>query len=58
MKISNLLIIISSILTLAFILFLFAKNLGTSCFNLIDYVVSFTTLFGNLGISILATLGL
>ena len=58
MKPSSTLTIISSILTLTFILFLFAKNLNTSCFDPIDYSVSFITLFGNLGINMMATLGL
>lgn len=57
MKISNYLNILSSIITLLFIIYLLVKNFGTSCFSLFDYLFSFLTLFGNLGISLLSSLG-
>ena len=56
MKISNILIIISSILTLMLILFLVGRVIDTLCFNWFDYGAMFGTLFVNLGINILAAL--
>jgi len=54
MRISDVLTIISSILTLALILFLIGRVLDTPCFNWFDYGAMFGTLFVNLGINILA----
>ena len=56
MKISDILTIISSILTLILILFLVGRVVDTTCFNWFDYGAMFGTLFVNLGINILATL--
>jgi hypothetical protein len=57
MKLSDSLNLVSSILTLAFILFLIRRNMISGCFNWLDYGVSFATLFTNLGINILTALG-
>lgn len=57
MKTSDILTIISSVLTLLFIIFLVSKSAKSECFNWLDYSISFSTLFINLGINILATLG-
>ena len=56
MRISDVLTIISSILTLALILFLIGRVMDTPCFNWFDYGAMFGTLFGNIGINILASL--
>ena len=56
MRISDVLTIISSILTLILILFLIGRVIDTLCFNWIDYGAMFGTLFVNLGINILANL--
>ena len=56
MKISDFLTIISSILTFLLIIFLISRVLNTSCFDWIDYIIAFGTLFANIGINILAAL--
>ncbi len=56
MKVSNLLNIISAILTLVFIIFLINNSYQRGCFSWLDYWVAFGTLFTNLGISIIASL--
>jgi len=56
MRISDVLTIISSILTLILILFLIGRVIDTPCFNWFDYGAMFGTLFVNLGINILANL--
>jgi len=57
MKLSDILTLISSILTLLFIIFLIRRSMISGCFNWLDYWVSFATLFMNLGINILASIG-
>ena len=57
MRLSDILTLISSILTLMFILFLTLRSIKSICFNWLDYGVAFGTLFANLGINILAALG-
>ena len=54
MKISDVLTIFSSIITLVLILFLIGRVMDTPCFNWFDYGAMFGTLFGNIGINILA----
>jgi len=56
MKLSDILTIISSILTFLLIIFLIGRVINTVCFDWIDYVIAFGTLFANLGINILAAL--
>ena len=57
MKLSYYLNVTASVLTLAFIIFLITRSVKSGCFNWLDYSVSFGTLFTNLGINILASLG-
>jgi hypothetical protein len=57
MKLSDMLNIIASILTLLFMIFLVSKSYNTLCFNWSDYVISFSMLFTNITINILATIG-
>ena len=58
MKISDKLNILSAIFTLLLVLFIFGRNLNSGCFNWVDYSVGFGTLFANLMISILASIGI
>ena len=57
MKLSNILTIISTILTFTLVLFLIFRVINTICFNWLDYSVMFLSLFGNVGINILGALG-
>jgi len=57
MRLSDVLIIISTILTFVLALFLIFRIINTICFSWLDYSVMFLSLFGNLGINILAILG-
>jgi hypothetical protein len=56
MKLSDILNIISSIMTFVLILFVVGRVKNTACFNWFDYFTMFGTLFGNIGINILASL--
>jgi len=57
MKLSDILTIMSAIITLILVLFILGRVIGTGCFNWLDYLIMFGTLFGNLGINILSTMG-
>jgi len=57
MKLSDRLNLISAILTLLFVFFLIFRSIPSGCFNWLDYGFAFITLFGNLGINILAAIG-
>lgn len=57
MKLSDMLNIISSIIIFILILFIMGRVKNTECFNWFDYYIMFGTLFGNLGINILASVG-
>lgn len=57
MKLSNILTILASILTLILVLFLIGRVIDTPCFSWFDYGVMFSTLFINLGVNILAAFG-
>lgn len=57
MKLSDSLTIISSIMTIFLILVIITRIIGSPCFNWLDYLTMFGTLFVNLGINILAALG-
>jgi len=56
MKLSNILTIISSIITLLLVFFLVGRVINTKCFSWFDYSVIFGTLFSNMFINILAAL--
>ena len=58
MKLSQKLNVVSAILTLLLIVVIIVRNLNTECFSWVDYSVGFGTLFGNLMISILSTVGI
>jgi hypothetical protein len=57
MKLSNILNLISAILTLLFVILLMFRSIKAGCFTWFDYGFAFSTLFFNLGISILAAVG-
>ena len=57
MKLSDSLTLVSSIMTLALILFLIGRVVNTDCFSWLDYGAMFVTLFSNMGINILGALG-
>jgi len=57
MKISDTLTIISSIMTFILIIILLGRIINTICFNWLDYLIMFGTLFGNIGINIISALG-
>ncbi len=44
-------------MTFILILFIIGRVKNTECFNWFDYFVMFGTLFGNIGINILASIG-
>ena len=57
MKLSEVLAIISSVLTLGLVIFLIGRVINTPCFSWIDYGSMFGTLFINLTINIMGALG-
>lgn len=57
MKLSDILNILSSIITFALILFVITRVINTDCFNWLDYLSMFGTLLGNAGINIISALG-
>jgi hypothetical protein len=57
MKLSDILNLISAIITFVLILFIIGRVKNTICFNWFDYFAMFGTLFGNIGINILASIG-
>lgn len=57
MKLSDILTIISAIITFILIIIISGRVINTVCFNWLDYLVMFGTLFGNIGINIIAALG-
>lgn len=57
MKLSDILNLLASILTLIFIIFLINRAYNTLCFSWIEYSTSFFMLFINMGINILASVG-
>ncbi len=57
MKLSDILTIIASIIIFGLTLFISGRLINTSCFNWLDYMIMFGSLFGNLGINILSALG-
>lgn len=57
MRLSSILNIISTIIVFMLILYWIAVTLNTPCFSLFNFLVSFGTLFANIFINILATLG-
>ena len=57
MRFSDILTILSSIITLFLILVIITRIINSPCFTWLDYLTMFGTLFVNLGINILAALG-
>jgi hypothetical protein len=57
MKPSDILTLISSVISLLLTLFIVTRVIGSVCFSWFDYLVMFGTLFGNIAISILAAAG-
>jgi len=57
MKLSDILTIISSIMTFILIIIILGRVINTICFNWFDYLIMFGTLFGNIGINIISALG-
>lgn len=57
MKLSDYLNLIAAMLTLLFVIFIILKDINTRCFSLVEYWVSFATLFSNILINILSALG-
>ena len=57
MKLSDILNLVSAILTFLFVILLMFRSFNSGCFSWLDYGFAFTTLFLNIGINILAALG-
>jgi len=57
MKLSDILNLVSAVLTFLFVILLMFRSLKSGCFSWLDYSFAFTTLFFNIGINILSALG-
>lgn len=57
MKLSETLNLMVIVATFFLIIFVTARSFKSGCFTWFDYLTSFVTLFGNMGISILSAYG-